>query len=158
MSCRGHYGSYSDLADIIRARFTDPDPTLRELFGRLVFNVLCGNTDDHARNHAGFWDGAMLTLTPAYDICPQSRGAHEANQSLFIAGNDRTSRLVTCLAAAPKFLMSEQEARAVIDQQIAIITQRWAAVCDEAELSQADRNLLWGRQFLSPYAQEGYAS
>ncbi len=155
---QGHYGSYSVLADIIRARFTDPDPTLRELFGRLVFNVLCGNTDDHARNHAGFWDGAILTLTPAYDICPQARGAHEANQSLFIAGNDRTSRLVTCLAAAPKFLMSEQEARAVIDHQMATITELWAAVCDEAELSQADRNLLWGRQFLSPYAQEGYAS
>jgi hypothetical protein len=25
----------------------------------------CGNTDDHARNHAVFWDGQMLSLTPA---------------------------------------------------------------------------------------------
>ena len=69
----GRYASYQDLAEIIRARFTAPKRTLRELYGRLVFNVLCGNTDDHARNHAAFWDGKSLALTPAYDICPQNR-------------------------------------------------------------------------------------
>ena len=70
------YASYEDLAEIIRHRFTAPKATLHELYGRLVFNILCGNTDDHARNHAAFWDGARLTLTPAYDICPQSRAGN----------------------------------------------------------------------------------
>jgi len=56
----GRYASYQDLAEIIRARFTAPKATLHELYGRLVFNVLCGNTDDHARNHAAFWDGRRL--------------------------------------------------------------------------------------------------
>ena len=51
------YASYQDLAEIIRHRFTAPSDTLRELFSRIVFNILCGNTDDHARNHAAFWDG-----------------------------------------------------------------------------------------------------
>jgi serine/threonine-protein kinase HipA len=45
------YASYEDLAEIIRHRFTHPKATLKELFSRLVFNILCGNTDDHARNH-----------------------------------------------------------------------------------------------------------
>jgi len=67
------YASYETLAEIIRHRFTDPKNTLKELFSRLVFNILCGNTDDHARNHAAFWNGKELTLTPAYDICPQGR-------------------------------------------------------------------------------------
>ncbi len=58
------YASYQDLADIIRHRFTDQTETLHELFGRLTFNILCGNMDDHARNHAAFWDGKSLTLTP----------------------------------------------------------------------------------------------
>jgi serine/threonine protein kinase HipA of HipAB toxin-antitoxin module len=35
--------------------------TLRELYSRLVFNILCGNTDDHARNHAAFRDGKPLS-------------------------------------------------------------------------------------------------
>jgi hypothetical protein len=75
------YASYADLADLIRARFTEPTATLRELFSRITFNVLTGNSDDHARNHAAFWDGAELTLTPAYDICPQSRGGGETSQA-----------------------------------------------------------------------------
>jgi serine/threonine-protein kinase HipA len=66
------YASYADLTEIIRHRFSQPRETLRELFGRLVFNILCGNTDDHARNHAAFWDGKQLALTPAYDLCPQN--------------------------------------------------------------------------------------
>ncbi|MFZ4603862.1 MAG: type II toxin-antitoxin system HipA family toxin, partial [Caulobacterales bacterium] len=56
------HASYQDLAEIVRHRFAEPKQTLRELFGRLVFNILCGNTDDHARNHAAFWDGAELRL------------------------------------------------------------------------------------------------
>ncbi len=65
----GRYASYADLAD--RERFSDPAATLRELFGRIVLNVCIGNIDDHARNHAAFWDGDELTLTPAYDLCPR---------------------------------------------------------------------------------------
>ena len=67
------YASYQDLATIIRHRFIAPKQTLQELYRRMVFNVLCGNTDDHARNHAAYWNGSELSLTPAYDICPQSR-------------------------------------------------------------------------------------
>jgi serine/threonine-protein kinase HipA len=54
------YASYEKLAEIIRHRFIDAKRTLRELFSRIVFNILCGNTDDHARNHAAFWDGKQL--------------------------------------------------------------------------------------------------
>src|SRR5690606_14085351 len=41
------YASYESLAEIIRHRFLKPEKTLKELFSRLVFNILCGNTDDH---------------------------------------------------------------------------------------------------------------
>src|SRR5579863_9338750 len=58
------YASYEDLATIIRHRFVAPKETLRELYARMVFNILCGNTDDHARNHAAFWNGRELSLTP----------------------------------------------------------------------------------------------
>jgi len=71
MAC---YASYETLAEIIRHRFVEPKNILKELFSRLLFNILCGNTDDHARNHAAFWDGKHLSLTPVYVICPQARG------------------------------------------------------------------------------------
>ena len=46
----------------IRVRFKEPKKDLKELFKRLVFNILCGNNDDHARNHAAFWDGKDFNI------------------------------------------------------------------------------------------------
>jgi len=146
------YASYQDLAEIIRHHFTNPADTLRELYGRVVFNILCGNTDDHARNHAAFWDGTDLTLTPAYDLCPQPRTGNEASQAMLIHGDNRMSQLVVCLAAAPNFLLDTERAKRIIEHQVRIIRDNWNRVCDEARLSEADRLLLWHRQFLNPFA------
>src|SRR5690606_7349445 len=125
------YASYEDLAELIRHRFTDPKDTLKELYGRICFNVLCGNTDDHARNHAAFWDGRMLTLTPAYDICPQGRTGNEATQAMLIKGEGRASTLATLLAAAPDYHVKEVEAAALIEHQITTIANLWKECCDE---------------------------
>lgn len=151
----GRHASYEDFAEIIRARFTEPKRTLHELYGRLVFNVLCGNTDDHARNHAAFWDGAMLSLTPAYDICPQNRRGREANQAMSIIGVKRMSTLATCLEAAPQFLLSQKAAAEIIAAQLQGIATHWTATCEEASLSAIDRGVLRGGPFLNPYAFEG---
>ena len=149
------HASYEALADIVRARFTAPAETLRELFARMVFNILVGNTDDHARNHAAFWDGDGLTLTPAYDICPQSRAGREASQAMQIRGRERRSQLSLCLAAANKFLLSEERALAIMRDQVAVVGGHWDAACSEAQLDDADRRLLWRRQFLNDLAFEG---
>ena len=151
------HASYEALADIVRARFTAPAETLEELFARMTFNILVGNTDDHARNHAAFWDGNSLALTPAYDICPQSRTGRAASQTMQIDGRERRSQLLLCLAAANKFLLRDERARAIIRHQIAAIAANWNAVCSKAELGDADRRLLWRRQFLNDLAFEGLA-
>jgi serine/threonine-protein kinase HipA len=146
------YASYQDLAEIIRHRFTAPTETLHELFRRILFNILCGNNDDHARNHAAFWDGSMLTLTPAYDICPQVRSGQEASQAMLISGNNRMSRIASCLEAAHHFLLSVPQAVAIVEGQLRCIAENWPRVAADAALSDTDRNLFWGRQFLNPYA------
>lgn len=151
------YGTYHDFADILRARVDDPRDTLRELFSRIVFNVLSGNTDDHPRNHAVFWDGRTPQLTPAYDVCPQPRSGGEAAQIMAI-GRDgwRASQVAGCVAHAGVYLLSKSDAREIVDHQIDVITERWDAVCDEAELSRVDRGYFWRRQFLNPYALYDY--
>jgi serine/threonine-protein kinase HipA len=145
------YASYEKLAEIVRHRFVNSTATLRELFSRMVFNILCGNTDDHARNHAAFWDGQQLALTPAYDICPQSRVGQQASQAMLIHNNDRSSQIATCIAAAPSFLLGVEEAIAIVNYQVSIIENEWQSICDEANLSQVDRQLFWRRQFLNPF-------
>ena len=146
------YASYEKLAEIIRHRFVDPAATLRELFSRIVFNILCGNTDDHARNHAAFWDGHQLALTPAYDICPQSRMGQQASQAMLIQRGERSSQMATCVSAASSFLLTEEDAISIINHQVGVIEREWRATCEEAALSEVDRTLFWRRQFLNPFA------
>ena len=152
------YASYEELAELVRNKFKKVPETLRELFSRIVFNVMVGNTDDHARNHAAFWDGDMLSLTPAYDICPQPRHGRTASQAMLISGSDRSSRISTCIETAHHFLLSEEEASQIVEKQIICLAENWTNVCDEASLSEVDRNLLWGNQFLNPFIFEGLLS
>ncbi len=150
------YASYQDLAQIIRNRFITPKKALKEMFGRLVFNILCGNTDDHARNHAAFWDGKQLELTPAYDICPQGRAGNEASQAMKIHGSNNLSQLKNCIETAHHFLLAEKEALDMCAHIEAVIRDHWDEVCEEAQLSDVDKKLLWGRQFLNPFSFEDH--
>lgn len=151
------YATYPDLAQTIRTRFTDPQGTLVELYGRLVFNVLIGNRDDHARNHAAFWDGCGLTLTPAYDLDPQPRDTGEATQAMAVTRpGDRRSRLATCIDAAGEFLLSEAQARAIVDQLVQTVVDEFDDAADTVGLTDVDQKLLWRRAFLHPYAFEDY--
>lgn len=149
--------SYSDFAAEIRHRFTEPDATLHELFARITFNVLVSNTDDHPRNHAAFWDGHQLTLTPGYDICPQPRSGEEARQLMAI-GDDgyRMSQLVGCVERSETYHLTRARARTIVDRQIEAIRSFWTEVCDLGRLTRREREALWGRQFLNPYALYDY--
>jgi serine/threonine-protein kinase HipA len=69
--------SYATLSGLIR-KLAAPGEILnqqRELFGRMAFNIMIDNTDDHTKNHAflrredGTW-----ALSPAYDIPVQMNG------------------------------------------------------------------------------------
>ena len=152
---QARYASYQDLAEVIRIRFTAVTSTLRELFSRIVFNILVGNVDDHARNHAAFWNGAALALTPAYDICPQPRAGQEASQAMLIVGQDRSSRIATCLAASPHFHLDEKDAIEIVERLLHSVGKNWRAICQEASLGEVDRAIFWGRQFLNPFAFHG---
>lgn len=151
------YATYPDLADAIRGTFTDPDATLRELFARIVFNVCIGNTDDHARNHAAFWNGRTLALTPAYDLCPQPRSGEEAAQAMAV-GRDgqRASQLRVCLESAAEYHLDRAEAAAIIDGQLTVISEQWDDAAEAAQLTELDRQYLWGRQILNPFIRYGY--
>jgi serine/threonine-protein kinase HipA len=148
------YGSYALLADHIRGSFTHPKATLRELFSRVVFNILVGNTDDHPRNHAAFVNAdRSLTLTPAYDICPQPRSVPQASQAMAIGRNgERSSQLSTCLAACEVYLLDTSQAQSIIDAQVDVIRTQWRDAADVAGLTELDRQQLFGREILNEFA------
>jgi len=152
----GRYATYTSLADAIRAQFARPDADLHELFARISFNILCGNTDDHGRNHAAFV-GDELSLTPAYDICPQARGTEARQAMAFGRGTDgragaREARVGLLVSSAGEYHLVAKDARAIVDHQIAVIRSNWDDVCEAAELTAGQRDAFMETQFLNDYA------
>ncbi|OGT26989.1 MAG: phosphatidylinositol kinase [Gammaproteobacteria bacterium RIFCSPLOWO2_02_FULL_42_14] len=151
------YASYLDLADVIRARFNNPKEQLHELFRRLAFNVLVGNTDDHARNHSAFWDGKSLVLTPAYDLCPQFRAGSETRQAMKISGDmDDFSTFSNVLSVAGHFLLTSAQAKKIISHQIAIAERHWSSLALKAKLNKREQTRLWGVVICSEFAMQGW--
>ncbi len=152
----GRYATYPDLLDVLLRDGADPGIG-RRLFERIAFNIAVGNNDDHARNHAAFWDGTTLQLTPAYDLCPQPRSGETSAQAMAFGRNgQRDSSFAACLESSSVYGLTRAQARDIIDRQVDVIVSDWDEVADLARLTQAQRTFLWRRQILNPYASYGY--
>lgn len=148
------YASYAGIAQQVRTSplWLDVPRVLTELFLRLVVNIVVGNTDDHLRNTAAFWDGTHLRLTPAYDVAPQRRTTQTGSQAIAItADGQRASQLRLARSVAPDFHLSVRQADDVIDQVLTTVHEAWDDVCDEATLTRDERAQLWGREINNPY-------
>lgn len=147
------YSSYADLAHAVRTGpWVQVGLTLRQLFLRQVFNVCIGNTDDHLRNHAAFWDGRTLELTPAFDLTPQPRSTQVATHAIGLTSTgERFSQLRLCRAAAAEFQVSPRDADEIIDHVVTTVRSRWRDAADHARLRAADAESLMGREVLNPY-------
>lgn len=64
-----------------------------ELFDRMVFNALCGNDDDHLRNHAAFYQHTegSWRLSPAFDVVPNP----DATPTHLALGIDRNEKRIS---------------------------------------------------------------
>ncbi|MCL2092259.1 MAG: HipA domain-containing protein [Micrococcales bacterium] len=90
------------------------------MFRRAAFNIAVSN-GDHLRNHAAFWDGQNLRLTPAYDIAPGPRLGETYSQSIAYGTTDdplgeRSSNFARLVKHAAEYRISSREARDVVDR------------------------------------------
>ncbi len=154
------WSSYPEFLDKLHQLAAPGTGSLgRALLDRIIFNILIGNTDDHARNHAVFWDGQQVELTPAYDLCPQLRMGREVNQAMDIgrapsssAQGTRASNRSTIVAAAADYGVTPTEAGNMFERQVDIIQANWEEAVAVAELTRREADLLFGRQVLNAYA------
>jgi len=147
--------SYPGIVERLKLHGQEFKRDARELFRRMVFNVLTGNTDDHARNHAFFVEGENLRLTPAYDLCAFSRSGGEARHAMKLWGEQNLSRLGLCLTAAPSFGIGNPEAKEVIEGLVETIRESFAEVCEEGKITDTTQSLLWRRAVLNPDVFDG---
>ncbi len=144
------WASYLDLAGFIRRYGASPEADNAALFRRMVFNIVIGNTDDHARNHSFFWDGRHYRLTPAYDICPMLRSGLTANQAMVVGAEGRPSTLRNALSEAGVFGLSPASAREGVDAMVQTVESEWPDAADAAGLTRVQSDLLRRATVLSP--------
>jgi serine/threonine-protein kinase HipA len=142
--------TYPNLVDQLRIHGLAFRKNAAELFSRLVFNVLIGNTDDHARNHSFFVEGKTIRLTPAYDITPFPRAGGEASHGMKITQRSNLSRIRLCFDTAPEFGLSEEEARSIVEAQVRGIAEEFDGLCEEIGMSPTTRSQLRRRAVLNP--------
>lgn len=142
--------SYLDLAGFIRRYAKDAGRDNLQLFRRMMFNILIGNNDDHARNHSFFWDGTRYELTPAYDICPMLRTGLTANQAMIVGKQGRSSTLKNALSEAGLFGLTKEHAIFIKNELIDKIETHWAEASVYAGLTKVQSDLLRRSTILSP--------
>jgi serine/threonine-protein kinase HipA len=108
--------SYTQIADAIRAASHAPTRDLRELWRRMVFNLLITNVDDHLQNH-GFLhvEHGLWRLAPAFDINPFPDKERESKTWL----SEQDGPIVDLhmlLGRASAFALRDDEALAVLAQ------------------------------------------
>lgn len=102
---------YLDIVDFIVSHGTKVEPNLEELFRRVAFNIIIGNSDDHFRNHGFILTQSGWVLAPAYDMNPTV----SEYQSLLINNNSSASDLSLLKESAEQYFISRSKASSIIN-------------------------------------------
>ncbi|HEX4585691.1 MAG TPA: type II toxin-antitoxin system HipA family toxin [Burkholderiaceae bacterium] len=118
---------YPELAQLLRRRAPVQQgiakAQMRELFRRMVFNILMDNTDDHEKNHVLLMDDAQhLVLAPAFDVLPAGQGL--GYQQLRVGRDGADSTIENARSEAALFGLSADEAT-VEAARVARACSRW---------------------------------
>ena len=95
----------------------------KEVFKRMVFNILMDNTDDHEKNHAFVWRAGAWHLAPAFDVLPTNLGL--AYQSMRVGQEGAAATLSNALSDHRAFGVNLQEAKQWVTE-VQAVTQDWA--------------------------------
>jgi serine/threonine-protein kinase HipA len=132
--------SYLEIADAIRRYGASPAADLRQLWRRILFNVLISNTDDHLRNHGFLYiGGAGWRLAPAYDLNPVPADLGPRILSTTIDAEDATASAELALSVADYFGLTQASAR-LIAAEVQKAVSRWRVVAREAGIKEADQD------------------
>jgi len=119
--------SYLLLADELRRWVVRPDEDREELFGRMVFNALISNMDDHPRNHALIADRTGWTLSPAYDLTPTPAISQDQRDLAMVVGDrGRWANRANLVGSAPRFGLTREAAGGMIDRMKRVVKGSWS--------------------------------
>ena len=107
--------SYPNLAQLLRRRGSPAGgidrQQMRELFRRLIFNILIDNTDDHEKNHVLLTtDSQHYLLSPAFDVLPTAQAL--GYQSMIVGREGTISSVENAMSMSQAYGLTRPEALA----------------------------------------------
>jgi serine/threonine-protein kinase HipA len=142
--------SYVLLAEELRRISAQPKTDAPELFHRMCFNALISNTDDHPRNHAVIAMEQDWKLSPAYDLTPTPLISEESRDLALICGDlGRYANARNLISQCERFLVTPEEANAIIDDMEIIVRNRWYEIARRVGVTDKDCEKL-ARAFAYP--------
>ncbi len=130
--------SYLDMAGFIIQNGRQVNDNLRQLWTRMIFNMLVKNTDDHLRNHGFLLGEDGWDLSPAYDVNPNPRGN---GLTLNVSEDDNSLDPELALSAAIHFRLKPKESEAILNRIRTEITG-WAAIASKYGLSRREQETI----------------
>jgi serine/threonine-protein kinase HipA len=133
--------SYLELVDAIRQHGAEVKSDLRELWRRLLFNVLASNFDDHLRNHGFLYDEGKRgwSLSPAYDLNPLPIDLKSRNLSLLIDEQDNTASFELVIGVGEYFDLQNEEMKSIV-AEVATAVSQWRIEAAELGISSSESN------------------
>lgn len=120
------YG-YPELAQLLRRKGTVQENRylrdMRELFRRMVFNILIDNTDDHEKNHAVIMaQRQQYELAPAFDVLPSGQAL--GFQQMRVGEQAGDSTLANALSMSALFGLKKGDAASEV-RFVAEVVSEW---------------------------------
>ena len=121
--------NYFEIADMIRrkAPVHQVKSDCAELFGRMIFNILVTNDDDHLRNHAflhamgkeskdGEFREQGWALSPLYDVMPRPSIGTDRYLHLGVGMQGRLATIANAMTMYGRFGLTKASAQTIIDR------------------------------------------
>ncbi|WP_303323206.1 type II toxin-antitoxin system HipA family toxin [uncultured Duncaniella sp.] len=124
---------YPDIVDFIIRHGSNVEQNLEELYRRVVFYIIVGNSDDHFRNHGFLLSRKGWELSPAYDINPTL----QENQSLLINRSTNESDLNILLMSADDYMLSKDKAEKILSE-VEVAMKSWQTEARRLGIPQRD--------------------
>jgi serine/threonine-protein kinase HipA len=151
----GERFGYPELAQLLRRRgVTDGDvyvAQMREVFRRMVFNILIDNTDDHEKNHALLMtDAQQYALSPAFDVLPSGQAL--GFQQMRVGEQEADSTIANALSLSQMFGVAKNEAVKEA-QAVARVIDGWQRHFMECGVTRGDIDL-YAEQIDRPFLSD----
>ena len=128
--------SYLELARVLIDHGARTAVDLRELWTRILFNVLVSNTDDHLRNHGFILEpGHGWRLSEAYDMNPVPGSS---GLKLNISESDNALDIDLVLSVAHYFRVTDDDALTIMKHCVSVVRQ-WRKVATALKIAEREQ-------------------